>query len=292
MKAPYMRMVTWILLWTQCGTLSAGVPYQAMFLPGNAFFPIRFSKESLAEWSKTGEIQGEFARSLRGIGGFGHEEVGGKSIAIKNCPEVLFRNLRDAVHRIRRQSPQRVTFHEGKTFSDSGRRSEENRLCLFIHRRDFDFQEFSPFMQFNEHWVEEAAAMVAVAPVPKDFFSTTRVKRSEPLGRESRQMIYGTTYVDDFYRLDARDADIVASLLPVGSTVEDGGRVTLDSCEQLSFFLITEDRLTVHSLEVTNPSPERDVGRRGDLVRVTLKGVEELEPDWPGWKVAGKDDIE
>lgn len=292
MKASCTRMVTWILLWTQCGALSAGVPYQAMFLPGSAFFPIRFTKESLTEWSKTGEIQGDFAHSIRGIGGFGHEEVGGKSIVIKSCPEVLFKNLRDAVHRIRQQSPQRVTFHEGRTFSDSGRRLEENRLYLFIHRKDLDYQKFSPFMQFNEHWVEEAAAMAAVAPVRKDFLSSTRVKRSEPLGRESRQMIYGTTYVDDFYRLDERDADIVPPLLPAGSTVEDGGRVTLDSCENLSFFLITGDRLAVHSIENSNPTPERDISREGDLIRVTVDGVEELEPKWPGWKVVGNDDPE
>jgi hypothetical protein len=124
------------------------------FRPGDACFTSEVSDEILA-------IKGEEFRLRFGTGlgraGDMDGSFGMDSLVIVDPEKKLSSSLQEAYRIIRKSNCRQIEFVPDENGDEIV--VELNAVAVFVHNADFRFQQYSPFMRFNENWVREANEM-------------------------------------------------------------------------------------------------------------------------------------
>jgi hypothetical protein len=119
------------------------------FKPGDAFFHAKLTKviavDQAKEKPETIELE---CASVPWKGGFGGY-TGFQKLTIKNVPESMRRQLKQAYWRIRELIPRELRVLNDGSLDKYG---ETNALGVFIYNRDVDWKTQQFAIKYNEHW--------------------------------------------------------------------------------------------------------------------------------------------
>jgi hypothetical protein len=115
------------------------------FLPGDAFFFTRLSKQEIIALQKTDSPTFEYGNHWNGCYGYGI--IGYSTLRIKNFSVETRAALRDAFKRLE-------TDLEKGSFDDP----EKKLMSLFVYSKDYPWIKHGIALQYNEDWVEESTA--------------------------------------------------------------------------------------------------------------------------------------
>ncbi len=151
-----MAYRVWLFIWLGTGFWTS--PANATnihFLPGDAFFYTRLTKESCEELQKDEGFSLRCLTSELSPGSFcGY--VGYEQLRLPPSSRPLITNLVQAYTEVRKSSWRELT--EEQDYKGQIKLQETNGLPIFIYNESFDPQIHSIGLKYNESWVEDEMA--------------------------------------------------------------------------------------------------------------------------------------